>query len=129
MVSSRYQLVAAPAYEPGEDVITRSTIGPFVDAGAWIQPSPRRKRIYLSVDTIRELAEVAGISRPESLSELQLAAARAEGALAVLKENLGGDLVHTLVRLGHLLSGAGGVDGDDNAEDDPELVRSVNQTG
>jgi hypothetical protein len=121
MVSSRYQLVAAPAFEPAEDIITRTTVGPFIDAGAWINPSPRRRRIYLSVSTVRELAEAAGIVAPSGASELQLAEARAEGALAVLKENLGGDLAHILRRIGDLVPAAHGLGGLGVAENEPDL--------
>jgi hypothetical protein len=109
MVGSRYQLVDSPAYVPAEDIITRTTVGPFIDAGAWIPPSPRQRRVYLAVSTIQELAEAAGIVSTTGASEQQLAAARAEGALAVLKENLGGDLAAILRRLGDLVPESDGL--------------------
>lgn len=103
MVGSRFELVAAPALQPAEDAITRSTVGPFVDTGAWTIPGPQKRRIYLSVDTIRELAITAGIVAPEGAGEAQIAHAYATGALDTIKEALGGDLVRVLVRLaGHL---------------------------
>jgi hypothetical protein len=109
VVSSRYSLTNAPAQQPAEDLITRSTVGPFVDTGAWTVPGPHRRRIYLSVETIAELAEAAGVFKPVQNLELLLANARAEGAMAVMKENLGGDLARILVRVGDLLLAPGGV--------------------
>lgn len=118
--SDRFQLVAQPAHDPARDIITGSTAGPFVDCGAWVQPSMRKQRIYLSVDTIRALAEAAGITQPvfDASAEAKL---RAEGALDFLKENLHGDLVRTLQRLAHFLDDAdvGGDEGsDEGAESD-----------
>lgn len=103
-MSSRFTLVDKPALEPAEDLITRSTVGPFVDCGAWVQPSPRKRRVYLSVDTIRELAEAAGIVEKSGASETAIAQARALGALDVIKEGLNGDLVRTIRRLGVVLA-------------------------
>ncbi len=121
MVSSRFELVAAPAMQPAEDLVTRSTVGPFVDTGAWTIPGPQRRRIYLSVDTIRELAEVAGVSPAAGATDQQLAHAYAMGALDTLKENLGGDLARVLVRLAHHLdlsdSGDGVAADEPNGED------------
>lgn len=104
--SDRFQLVAQPAIEPGEDIITRSTVGPFVDCGAWIQPSPRRRRVYLTVETIRQLAEAAGITPSSAISEERLRQERALGALDFLRENLGGDLADVARRLARLFDDA-----------------------
>lgn len=57
---SRYTLVETPALLPGEDWITKTTFGPFIDTGVDI-PWERRGRMYLSVDTIREMAFEAGL--------------------------------------------------------------------
>lgn len=109
MVSSRFELVNAPALAPAEDIVTRSTVGPFVDTGAWTIPGPRKQRIYLSVDTIRELAITAGIVQGNGASDQQVAHAYATGALDTIKENLGGDLARVLVRLAaHLDRSAAG---------------------
>lgn len=104
--SHRFQLVAQPAHDPGEDIITRSTVGPFVDCGAWIPPSPRRRRVYLTVETIRQLAEAAGIVEARGNSEAAIKRAYAEGGLDILKENIGGDLVRVLGRLAGVLADA-----------------------
>lgn len=103
--SDRFQLVAQPAHEPARDIVTGSTVGPFIDAGAWIQPAVRRQRVYLSVDTVKALAEAAGITQPV-MDEATIAKLRAEGALDFLKENLHGDLVRSLQRLAHFLDDA-----------------------
>lgn len=102
--SDRFQLVAQPSMQPGEDIITRSTVGPFVDCGAWIQPSPRRRRVYLTVETIRQLAEAAGVFPSSAITEERLRQERALGALDFMKENLGGDLAAVLGRLAQLLN-------------------------
>lgn len=114
-MTDRFQLVAQPALQPAEDIITRSTVGPFIDTGAWIAPSPRRRRVYLSVDTIRSLAEAAGITQ-QPVDEALIAKYRAEGALDFLKENLHGDLVSVVRRLGDLLDVADVV-GDPRADE------------
>lgn len=121
MVSSRFELVAAPAMAPAEDIITRTTVGPFVDTGAFTVPGPQRRRIYLSVETIRELAETAGIISAPGATEQQLAHAYAMGALDMTKERLGDDLVRILVRLAAHLdrsdAGDGVADGEGADED------------
>ncbi len=103
-MTSRFTLTDHAALEPGIDAVTGSSKGPFVDTGAWLLPSPRRRRLYLSVATIRELAEVAGVIEPPSATALTVAQARSEGALEVIKENLGGDLVRVLGRLAVVLA-------------------------
>lgn len=103
--SDRFQLVPQPAFSPAGDLITGSTVGPFVDCGAWVQPSPRKQRIYLSVETIRALAEAAGVIQPV-IDDVAIARYRAEGALDFLKENLHGDLSRALVRVAALLDDA-----------------------
>lgn len=67
--SGRFKLVEAPVLLPANDFITKSTIGPFIDTGAPIRDTyddaTKRVigngRLYLSVSTIREMAEVAGL--------------------------------------------------------------------
>lgn len=105
-MTDRFQLVKSPALDPGTDIITGTTVGPFVDCGAWIQPSPRRRRIYLSVETVRQLAEAAGITQAP-IDEAAVARYRAEGALDFLRENLHGDLASVVRRLAAFLDDAG----------------------
>jgi hypothetical protein len=108
-MADRFQLVAVPPIAPGTDIITGTTVGPFVDCGAWVPPSPHKRRIYLSVDTIKALALAAGISEP-AVDEATIAKYRAEGALDFLKENLHGDLVRAVRRLAAFLDDAGVAD-------------------
>lgn len=59
---SPYTKVAAPALAPGDDYITRSLKGPFIDTGLQIKPGQARHgRVYLSIDTIREMAQILGL--------------------------------------------------------------------
>lgn len=105
--SDRFQLVAHPAIEPGTDLITGSTVGPFVDCGAWVPPSPRKRRVYLSVETVRQLAEAAGVVNSNSGSEERDRQQRALGALDFMRENLGGDMADVIRRLARLLDDGG----------------------
>lgn len=115
---SEYQLVNAPALAPGVDYLTRSAQGPFVDTGIDAPQVNGRgvDRIYLSVDTIRFLADLAGVtSRPDDEA---LGRAKREGIMIGIKEDIGGDIrgvVRTLDRLvGHLRDGLdGGPDPDE----------------
>lgn len=116
--SARFQLVAHPALDPGEDIITRSTVGPFIDCGAWVPPSPRKRRLYLSVETVRQLAEAAGITESSANSEERDRQQRAIGALDFMRENLGGDLADVIRRLARLLDDAGVPTVDPNAHAD-----------
>ena len=59
---SPYTKVAAPALAPGDDYITRSLKGPFIDTGLQIKPGQARHgRVYLSIDTVREMAQILGL--------------------------------------------------------------------
>jgi hypothetical protein len=59
---SPYTKVASPALAPGDDYITRSLKGPFIDTGLQIKPGQARHgRVYLSHDTVREMAEILGL--------------------------------------------------------------------
>lgn len=56
----RWALVDAPTLQPAEDFITKSPNGPFIDTGVNVT-FEMRGRIYLSVETIKEMAEIAGL--------------------------------------------------------------------
>lgn len=59
---SRYFLTDAPALDPGVCWITKTSKGPFIDTGVDLSRNViDRGRIYLSVDTIREMAQLAGL--------------------------------------------------------------------
>lgn len=57
---SRFVVVESPTMLPGNDFITGSHIGPFIDTGVQVRPE-RRGHVYISVETIREMAEAAGV--------------------------------------------------------------------
>lgn len=101
--NGRYHLVESPQRMPGVDWITRTHIGPFIDTGLDIQFS-QQGRFYISLSTLREMAEVAGFfDAPEDVGGLlgnlkprysvdQLQAEYDRGVNDTLKENLVGHL-------------------------------------
>lgn len=59
---SRFFLVDAPPLDPGVCWITKTSKGPFIDTGVDLSKTVvDRGRIYLSVDVIREMAQLAGL--------------------------------------------------------------------
>lgn len=59
---SRFFLTDAPALSPGVCWITKTGKGPFIDTGVDLSKNViDRGRIYLSVDAIREMAQLAGL--------------------------------------------------------------------
>lgn len=61
-MSSRFNVVTAPPREPGHCWITKTAVGPFVDTGVDLSIDRiDRGRIYISVDALREMAQVAGL--------------------------------------------------------------------
>lgn len=59
---TRFFLTDAPTMSPGVCWITKSGVGPFIDTGVDLSLHVvDRGRIYLSVDAIREMAQVAGL--------------------------------------------------------------------
>lgn len=102
--NGRFHKIDAPALPPGEDFLTRSTVGPFVDTGvdlAWGQ----RGRVYLTVDTIRELASVAGLFDNLVSTEVVDSAETAykTGYVDALKEKLDDNLRDAVAELMHVL--------------------------
>jgi hypothetical protein len=70
---SRFFLTDAPALSPGVCWITKTGVGPFIDTG--VDLSLRvidRGRIYIAVDTLREMARVAGLFEEEAPSSVEL---------------------------------------------------------
>jgi hypothetical protein len=67
---TRFFLTDAPALSPGVCWITKTGVGPFIDTGIDLSKNViDRGRIYISVDALREMAEVAGLfNRPEPVS-------------------------------------------------------------
>ncbi len=59
---SRFFLTDAPALSPGVCWITRTSKGPFIDTGVDLSKNViDRGRIYLSVEVLREMAQLAGL--------------------------------------------------------------------
>lgn len=58
--AQRWVIVDAPELAPAVDFITRTPNGPFIDTGLNVT-FDMRGRMYLSVETIEEMARVAGL--------------------------------------------------------------------
>lgn len=75
--ASRYALVDQPQLNPAFDFITHNTNGPFVDTGLTINKfdsmfaEAHAARVYISVETLRELAEGAGLFEPYKDSNIE----------------------------------------------------------
>lgn len=108
MTRGDFKLVTHPEKAPAVDFITRSGEGPFVDTGVDVimrsQPGNPviTERVYLSVATIRNLAQIAGVGGDgEAFTEEREAQLIAHGKIEGMKEGLGDDLAdvaHTLRR-------------------------------
>lgn len=61
-MTSRFSVVQAPPKDPGHCWITKTSVGPFIDTGVDLSLTKvDRGRIYISVDALREMAQVAGL--------------------------------------------------------------------
>lgn len=61
-MTSRFDIVTAPALQPGHCWITKSGVGPFIDTKIDLSLDRiDRGRIYISVDAVREMAQAAGL--------------------------------------------------------------------
>ena len=67
----RWVLTDAPTLQPAVDFITKSPNGPFIDTGFNVT-FEQRGRIYLSVETVKEMAEIAGLLDNKKAQELSL---------------------------------------------------------
>ena len=67
----RWAVVDAPALQPAVDFITKSPNGPFIDTGLNVT-FEMRGRVYLSVETIKEMAEIAGLLDNKNAQQLSL---------------------------------------------------------
>lgn len=102
----RWALVDAPALMPGVDFVTRSPNGPFIDTGISVSVE-NKGRVYLSVETIKEMAEIAGLLETKNAQERSMYDMEIynEGYKAGLQE--GADLSERLGNIvGHLAAGA-----------------------
>jgi hypothetical protein len=82
----------APTLQPAVDYLTRSSVGPFIDTGRDAPAASGRgkDRIYISLDTLTHMADVAGVINKPSQDALDEAYRR--GVLDGIKHDLGGDL-------------------------------------
>lgn len=74
--AQRWTLTDAPTLQPAVDFITKTPNGPFIDTGFNVT-FENRGRVYLSVETIKEMAEVAGLldrknAQEKNLHELEI---------------------------------------------------------
>jgi len=69
--AQRWKLTDAPTLQPAVDFITKTPNGPFIDTGFDV-PFELRGRVYLSVETIKEMAQVAGLLENKNAQELNL---------------------------------------------------------
>jgi hypothetical protein len=59
---TRFFLTDAPSISPGVCWITKTGVGPFIDTGIDLSKNVvDRGRMYISVDALREMAQVAGL--------------------------------------------------------------------
>jgi hypothetical protein len=70
---TRFFLTDAPALAPGVCWITKSGVGPFVDTGIDLSKGIiDRGRMYISVDALREMAQIAGLFGEEQPVSVEL---------------------------------------------------------
>lgn len=67
----RWAMIDAPTLQPAVDFVTKSPNGPFLDTGINLTPE-MRGRVYLSVETIKEMAEIAGLLENKTAQEKSL---------------------------------------------------------
>ena len=69
--AQRWVLTDAPTLQPAVDFITKTPNGPFIDTGLNVT-FEQRGRMYLSVETIKEMAKVAGLLENKNAQQLTL---------------------------------------------------------
>lgn len=69
--AQRWSMTDAPALQPAVDFITKSPVGPFIDTGLNVT-FEMRGRVYLSVETIKEMAQIAGLLENKNAQEKNL---------------------------------------------------------
>lgn len=100
----RWSMIDAPTLLPAVDWITRSPNGPFLDTGINISVE-NKGRVYLSVETLREMAEIAGLLESKGNAEQSLHDKEQyeKGYADGLKKE--GQLVESLMAITHILAG------------------------
>lgn len=104
-MTSRFKVVDAPVLAPAVDYVTGTAVGPFIDTERNVIDQAGRilGRIYLSKDTIREMAHELGLIGGHA-DRSALEAAYHRGKLDGTKEELGGDLYSVSATLGRWLA-------------------------
>lgn len=113
-MTGRFNLVQAPPKDPGHCWITKTAVGPFIDTGVDLSVGKiDRGRIYLSVDAIREMAQIAGLFEEKEPASVALRKKRwyEQGYNDAIKE-MSGDAVNRFIE--HVSRNAVGAAG--NAE-------------
>lgn len=106
--SGRYHVMQTAVAAPGVDWVTRSPDGPFIDTGVDIAFA-EHGRLYLSIETVRQLADVAGLFDNLNIAGTdEIEAAREEGYGRALKEGLVEHLGDYISDLGGILAAATG---------------------
>jgi hypothetical protein len=100
----RWSMTDAPTLLPAVDWITRSPNGPFLDTGINLTVESKG-RVYLSVDTLCEMAEIAGLleSKDNATQALHDKEQYEKGYADGLKKE--GQLVESLMAITHILAG------------------------
>jgi len=117
-------LVQSATLYPYKDAITGSEKGPFIDTG--IQTTPDfgdqlGKRIYLSLDTVREMAALAGVTHAAADTGEAHTRGYVEGKLDAIQEDLGGNLARIAGDLGVVVAHLRARTGDVVAAEDAEV--------
>lgn len=119
---SRFKAVGSANEEPGVDFFTGTHVGPFIDTGkkVWIlRPeigTKQYQKVYISIDTLREMAQEAGLLQATDVEKDQ---AYGQGYADAVKEQIGGQILNVADTLGSVadwladLSRAVGTPGDE----------------
>lgn len=102
--SGRFIVMDAPEQHPGVDFFTRSPNGPFADMGQTLHilrknDSKTIERVYVSLDTVRELADAFGLF-DGLVPEASETDDYLRGYADAIKENIGADVLDAADRLG-----------------------------
>lgn len=108
--AGRFTMVEAPALPPGRCWVTRTDKGPFIDTGTTVEFG-EFGRLYISVEAIREMAQVAGLfdegmSISKRFKEIEW---EQRGYDKATKENIGGNLRELVDRLDSVADRIAGV--------------------
>lgn len=92
-MTSRFKVIDAPTLAPAVDYVTGTAVGPFIDTERNVIDQAGRVlgRIYLSKDTVREMAHELGLVGGHA-DQATIDDAYYRGKLDALQEELGGDI-------------------------------------